>query len=56
LKTTVRLGGVVTAVLALAVETDAPAAVRALAYPIPEVGLVHALNVGAARYARRDPS
>jgi hypothetical protein len=38
-----------TPVAAFAVETDEAAAVRALAYPIPEVGVVHAFNVGTAR-------
>ena len=46
------LGGEVTAVAALAVEEDAPAAVRALA----EVGVVHVFSVDAAKCARRDPS
>jgi hypothetical protein len=55
-ETTVLLGGEVTAVATFAVEAYEPAAVRALAYPVPEVGLVHAFNVGAARWVRRDPS
>jgi hypothetical protein len=53
---TVWLGGEVTAVATFAVEADESAAFRALAYPVPEVGVIHAFNVGAARYARRDPS
>ena len=56
MEATVGRGGEVTAVAAFAVEADEPAAVRALAYPVPEVGVVHAFNVGAARCARRDPS
>jgi hypothetical protein len=43
-----------TAVAAFAVEADDAAAVRALAYPVPEVGVVHAFNVGAARCAWLD--
>jgi hypothetical protein len=53
---TVRLGGEVTAVLAVAVEADEPAALRALAYPVPKVGLVHSFNVRAAKCGWRDPS
>jgi hypothetical protein len=53
---TVGLGGEVTAVAAFAVKADESAAVRALSYPVPEVGAVHAFNVGATKCARRDPS
>ena len=53
---TVRLGGEVTAVTTFAVQADESAAVRALAYPVPEVEVVHAFNVGLTRCARRDPS
>lgn len=53
---TVGLGGEVTAVAAFAVEADEPTAVRALAYPVPEVGVVHAFNVGGASCAPPDPS
>ena len=52
----VRLGGEVTAVTTIAVQADAPAAVRAVAYSVPEVGAMHPFNLGAARCARRDPS
>ena len=52
----VRLGGEVTAVTTFAVQADAPAAVRAVAYPVPEVGAMHAFNLGAARCFRDDPS
>jgi hypothetical protein len=55
-ETTAWLGGEVTAVAIFAVEADESAAGRALAYPVPEVGVVHAFNVGAARCARSDPS
>jgi len=53
--TTVRAGGEVPAVAAFAVEADEPAATRALAHPVAEVGGVHAFNVGAADCVRRDP-
>jgi hypothetical protein len=53
---TVGLGGEVTAVKAFAVEANEPAAVRALAYPVPEVGVKHAVKVGAASCVPRDPS
>jgi hypothetical protein len=53
--TTVRPGREVTAVAAFAVEADEPAATRALAYPVPEVGGVHVFNVGAPSCVRRDP-
>lgn len=53
---TVRSGGEMPAEAALAVEADAPAAVRAIAYPVPKVGGVHACNVGAAECARLDSS
>ena len=49
MEATVGFGGEVTAVAAFAVEADESAAVRALAYPVPEVGGVHAFNVGAAK-------
>ena len=53
---TVRLGGEMTAVTAFAVQANAPAALRAVAYPVPEVGAMHAFNLGAAGWARRDPT
>jgi hypothetical protein len=52
----VRLGGEVTAVPSFAVQADAPAAVRAVAHPVPEVGTMHVFNLGAGTCARRDPS
>ena len=56
MEASVRLGGEVTAVLAVAVQADTPAAVRAFAYPVPEVGVVHAFKVGGASCAPPDPS
>jgi len=53
---TVMLSGEVAAEAAFAVEANLPATVWALAYPVPEVGWVHAFNVGAAAYAWADPS
>jgi len=50
------LSGEVAAEAAFAVEANLPATVWALAYPVPEVGWVHAFNVGAAAYAWADPS
>jgi hypothetical protein len=46
---TVRLGGIVTAVAAFPVETDEPSADRARAYPVSKVQGVHAFNVGATK-------
>jgi hypothetical protein len=39
---TVRLGGEVTTVTTFAVQANESAAVRALAYPVPEIEVVHA--------------
>jgi hypothetical protein len=56
MESTVGLGGEVTAVATFAVEANEPAAVRTLAHPVPEVGVVHAFTVGGASRARLDPS
>ena len=53
---TVGLGGEMTAVAAVAVEVDRPAATRALVYAVPEVGVDHAFKVGGASCAPPDPS
>jgi len=48
-ETTVWLGGEVTAVAVFAGKADVTGAVRALVYPVPEVGVVvHAFNIRAA--------
>jgi hypothetical protein len=56
MEATVGRRGEVPAVAAFAVEANEPAAVRALAYPVPEVGAVHAFKVGGASGAPPDPS
>jgi hypothetical protein len=56
MEATVGRSGVMTAVEAVAVEVDEPTAVRALAYPVPEVGVVHALKVVALAAHRLNPS
>jgi hypothetical protein len=55
-KATVGSGSEVTAVGTVAVEIDEPAATRALASPLSEVGADHAFKVGAAECAQPDPS
>ena len=56
--TPVGLGAVVTAVEAVAVEVDEPAASRALASPLPEISpdAAHESNVGAAQSGLLDLS
>ena len=56
MEATVGRRGEVTAVAALAVEANEPTAVRALAYPVPEVGVDHAFKVGGASCAPPAPS
>jgi hypothetical protein len=56
METTVGRRGEVTAVAAFAVEANEPAAVRAPAYPVPEVGVVHGFKVGGASCVPPDPS
>jgi len=47
--TAVRLGGKVATVTIFAGQVDAPAAVRAVAYALPEVGAMHGSNLVVAR-------
>jgi len=54
MEATVGRRGEVTAVLAVAVEADEPVAVRAFAYPVPEVGVVHGFKVGGTSCAPPD--
>jgi hypothetical protein len=56
MEATVGPGGEVPAVAVFAVEANEPAAVRAFAYPVPEVGVEHAFKVGRAGGAPPDPS